>query len=85
MQHQGEGGRRWRRGRKLKSQNLSRKEERRKTKGRRRRRKRSERASPVEQQVRKYERRWEEWGGVLESRQAGGGAMFKRKHINRGV
>lgn len=41
----------------------------------------------MKKQVRRYERRWEgegEGGGFLESRQAGGGAMFKRKHIKRG-
>lgn len=81
MQHQGEGGRRWRRGRKLKSQNLERKEDRRK-----RWRRRSERASPVERQVGRYERRWGvgRWR-VLESRQAGGGGDVQEEtHQQRG-
>lgn len=86
MQHQGEGGRRWRRGRKLKSQNLERKEDRRKRWSRKRRRRRRERASPVEQQVGRYERRWGvgRWR-VLESRQAGGGGDVQEEtHQQRG-
>lgn len=80
MQHQGEGGRRWRRGRKLKSQNLERKEDRRKKWRRKRRRSRSERASPVEQQVGRYERRW--GGGEVEG--PGEQAGWRRWRCSRG-